>query len=105
MLRYQYLIGPGIAMAAVGVLSLVLRWMYSDATTKRRPAPPDGPVDYGLLVPVARVPERGSALGVQALLAEHGIRATLAPGPHGGVAVLVFAADQERARSLVPMTG
>lgn len=104
MLTNEYLMGPAIAMGAVGVLSLVLRWMYNDSPP-RRPASRPKPADYGLLVPVATIADRGAAASLQSLLAGHGIRATLAPAAVGGVQVLVFPVDEERARALLTPSG
>jgi hypothetical protein len=100
-------------MAAVGVLSLLLRWVYSDNATApaARPRAPQRPprtrvlADYGLLVPVATVAEQAAAASLQGLLAGHAIRATLAPAPTGGVLVLVFPTDLACARALLTPSG
>jgi hypothetical protein len=99
LVRSSYLIGPALAMAAVGVLALILRWIYRDAAPP--PTPRTGPTDFGLLVPVTTVPDSAAAAGLRGLLGQHGIRTTLAPGPAGGLIVLVFAADEPRARALL----
>lgn len=103
----QYLLAPAIAMAAIGVLSLVLRWMSSDPTGRRaaRRRPARFRADYGLLVPVATMADSGSAASLQQLLARHGIRATVAPAPGGGVLVLVFGTEESRARALLTPSG
>lgn len=102
---YHYLIGPLVALAAVGVLALVLRWIYSGD----RPTPPrrrpSGPADYGLLVSVTAVPDAAEAQRLRALFHGHGIRTTLAPGPDGGAQVLVFRSDEGRARALLTSSG
>ncbi|MEP6464631.1 MAG: hypothetical protein ABJC62_14760 [Frankiaceae bacterium] len=104
----EYLLGPAIAMGAIGVLSLVLRWIYSDGAGNRRRTsqrgPAAGPADYGLLVPVATITDRAAATSLQGLLRQHGIRATLTPSAEG-VAVLVFRADEGRARALLTPSG
>lgn len=105
----QYLMGPAIALAAVGVLSFVLRWIYADPPRRRRlvsRAVSDGAqADYGLLVPVATIADQSSAVALQQLLSGHGIRTTLAPAAGGGVAVLVFEADEGQARALLAPSG
>ncbi len=101
----HYLLAPAIAMGAVGVLSLVLRWVYSDTARRRRVVRP--PVrtadraDYGLLVPVANIADQAGAASLQRLLSGHGIRATVTPASGGGVTVLVFRRDEDRARALL----
>lgn len=104
MLSQEYLLGPAIAMCAVGVLSLILRWISSD-NASRRPPPRPGLADYGLLVPIVTVADRPAAATLRALLAMHAIRATLAPAPEGGVLVLVFARDEDRARAVLTPSG
>lgn len=100
----EYLVGPAIAMAAVGVLCLILRWIYSDGERKpaaRRPTAGRDSADFGLLVPVANIAERTAAESLRDLLAGHGVRATLASAVEGGTQVLVFRSDESRARSLL----
>lgn len=105
----EYLLGPAIAMAAVGALCLVLRWIYSDGgratQVRRRPGPGGRSADYGLLVPVATIAEGTAAASLQGLLQGHGIRATLAPAAEDGTHVLVFPADEGRARALLTPSG
>ncbi len=100
---YSYLLGPAIALAAVGVLALLLRWTYGSGT-------PSSPrllrsADYGLLATVATVPDRGEAERLRALLRSNGIRATLGSAADGGSLVLVFRRDERRARDLLAPSG
>ena len=98
---WRVLLGPLIALGTVGVLSLVLRWIYGTGTavaSLRRPG------DFGLLVPVATVGQR-EATALRDRLAAHHIRATTAAAPGGGVVVLVFADDELRARDLLTASG
>lgn len=91
----SYLWGPVMVLAVVGVLALVLRWIYGTA----RPVPPprdDG--DFGLLRELAIVRGQGEANALRAVLGDSGIRSTTVPPGLGAVVVMVFAADLDRAR-------
>lgn len=101
-LSYQYLVGPGTALAAVGVLALVLRWIYGSGRALPPPKPSRG--DFGLLVPVATGLDAAAAEALRERLAGHAIRATVSPA-EGGVMVLVFRADEPRARALLAASG
>ena len=99
-------LGPVVAVGALGVIVLLCRWVFSTDTRDRRAAVGRQPArsarrDYGLLVPVAlaRTPEDAALL--RDVLREAGVRATLAPDPDGRVALLVFRDDAARARDLV----
>lgn len=98
MSSYHYLEGPLIAVAALGVILLICRWVF----TPNRPAPrpPARPGDFGLLTAAAVVRTRDDAVMLQAVLREAGIRGTIADAA-GGFAVLVFPGDLTRARDLV----
>jgi hypothetical protein len=63
----------------------------------------DQPVaeDYGLLGVAAVVETADEAEQIRAVLADAGIRATVAEAPDGRVRVLVFEADVPRARRVV----
>jgi hypothetical protein len=93
-----YLEGPVIAAVALVVIVLLCRWVF----TPNRPAPPrlEGPVDYGLLVPIALVRTLDDALMLRSVLRSAGIRGTVTDTV-GGIAVLVFTDDAARARELV----
>lgn len=99
----SFLYGPVLAFLAVGVLALLLRWVYATPPAVRRvrrPGPGE-PRDYGLLTPVADVPRLEDGARLRALLAGHGIRATVGDDDRGGYRVLVFHADEAAARELV----
>lgn len=96
---YHFLIGPLVAVAALAVLLLICRWVFSTShrdqratVTKQAPRPGD----FGLLVPIATAPTPADAAMLRQVLAEAGIRATVS-----GAEVLVFRADAARARGLV----
>ena len=97
---YHFLMGPLVALAALGVLILICRWVFStssrDLRAVRRPQPPTASGDYGLLVPIATARTPADAAMLRQVLHDAGIRATV-----NGTQVLVFRADASRARGLV----
>ena len=108
---YSFLVGPLVAAAALGVIILICRWVFStthrDDRTARRLEKARARGDYGLLVPVAQVRTPDDAAMLRVVLQDAGIRCTIgeAGGAAGadpsGLAVLVFRADADRARDLV----
>ena len=99
MSSYHFLAGPAIALAALGVIVLICRWVFA---VPARPAAalPAAPGDFGLLEPVSVVRTLDDAHMLRDLLAGEGIRATVADDD-SGYAVLVFSRDARRARNLV----
>ncbi len=95
---YHYLEGPLIAIAALGLIILICRWVFS--TDRPAPTPAATPSDFGLLEPVAVVRTLDDAQMLRSVLTDAGIRGTVT-GSAGGFAVLVFSADAVRARDLV----
>jgi hypothetical protein len=95
---YSFAFGPLLALAAVGVLILLLRWAFSPghSLVQRRPAV-GTPTEYGLLVPVAEPPTFVEAEMLRRRLEDAGLRATLAPTTDGP-RVLVFPEDVKAAR-------
>lgn len=102
---YHFLLGPLVAVAALGLVVLMCRWVFStaprDERAARRAERAHTAGDYGLLVPVATAAVREDADMLRELLHEAGIRGTVAPAAAAGYAVLVFRADAGRARALV----
>ncbi len=103
---YSYLVGPLVAVAALGVLVRLCRWVFStsarDERTAARLRASRSRGDYGLLVPVATVRTSADAVLLREVLTQAGIRGTVADGEvEGERVVLVFRADAERARGLV----
>jgi len=102
---YHFLLGPLVAGGAMALIMLMCRWVFSTSTRDQRTAQARARAqaagDYGLLVPVAvvRTQEDGDLL--RDVLRDAGIRGTVAAAPSGGLAVLVFRADAQRASSLV----
>jgi hypothetical protein len=84
------------------LLVLFMRWAFSGpgSPEKRvRPRPPS-PED-GLLVPVATLTRRDSALALRAVLGDAGIRSTVRVPAANRAEVLVFPQDADRARALI----
>lgn len=101
---YSFLYGPLVAVAALGVIILLCRWVFStdsrDDRTARRLEKAASRGDYGLLVPVARARTTADAEMLRSVLREAGIRCTVAEADDG-LDVLVFRVDALRARDLV----
>jgi len=91
----HYAVGPAIALLAMGLLALFLRWSFSGPAHARRRGP-----SSELLTPVATVSRPETAEALRAALADAGIRSTSrSPAAHR-TDVLVFPEDAERARAL-----
>lgn len=103
--QYDTALGPLTALAAITVLVLLCRWVFSTTDRDRRSARRRAAVlsrgDYGLLVPVATVRTAEDAELLREVLAGQRIRATITTGDDGLRTVLVFRRDQEQARQLV----
>jgi len=105
---------PFIALALIGALAMVLRWTFRqepgepagifeppDPTAARLVDEEPLPEDYGLLGVAAVVETPDAAEQIRAVLADAGIRATVAEARDGRVRVLVFETDVPRARRVV----
>ena len=111
VLTSVYVIGPVLALCAVAVLGMTLRWIFADTSqrTSGRAAAAAGTGqrrrpeidDYGLLRAAVYVDDFDTGQSVRALLAAARVRATVATGTDGLVRVLVFPDEYERARRLV----
>lgn len=99
----SFLYGPVLAFLLLGVLALMMRWVFSTDHRVRRAVPPapGEPRDYGLLTSVATVASQEEAARLRGLLARHSIRATVGGTPDGRAEVLVFAGAAGRARNLL----
>ena len=89
----QFLVGPVVALLALGLLALFLRWAFAAGTP--RPVAREE-----LLTPVATLTRRESALALRAVLSDAGIRSTIRQPAAHRADVLVFPEDLERARVL-----
>ena len=100
------MLAPIVALVVVVGLGAVSRWVFAPNLKKRR--------DYGLLVPVAVVPEPAEAQRAKERLNAFGLRATVGPVHQKayvkdglatvtppGHAILVWPDDADRARELL----
>lgn len=94
----HYTVGPIVALVAVLLIIVFLRWTFSQRTRRDPFAPPPEPT--GLLQAAATLPDRSKALALRAVLSDAGIRSTIREQPGDGVQVLVFPDDSARARQL-----
>jgi hypothetical protein len=90
----HFLVGPAIALIAIGLIALFLRWAFASGSTPRSRTGDE------LLTPVATLTRRESALALRAVLSDAGIRSTLREPAAHRTDVLVFPEDLERARVL-----
>ncbi len=97
---YSYFFGPIVALAAIGVFVLILRWSSKrGASVVAAPPTPSTETDYGLLVVVSR-PESYIEGEIQRrTLEEAGVKATLAT-TLDGPRVMVWPADEHKARAV-----
>lgn len=103
---YHYLIGPLMAAAALGLILVLCRWVFSthhrDDRSTRKLAALQSRGDYGLLVPIATTRTQDDTVMLSSMLREAGIRCTTGLRADGlGTDMLVFRADAARARDLV----
>jgi hypothetical protein len=101
----HFAIGPVVAIVVVAVLAGLSKWIFGSGHRRTAAArtlvPPGVQIDTGLLRSVAELPDRRAAGPVRALLSDAGIRSTVGVRGDGRVQVLVFPADEDRARRLV----
>ena len=92
----QLLVPLAIIAGVLGLLALFMRWGFGSGEDRRRRPP----ADEGLLVAVATLSRRESALALRAVLSDAGIRSTVRFPAAYRAEVLVFREDAERARAL-----
>lgn len=92
-----------IALLMVGVLALIMRWVFRPSRPSRAVRPRDAAdaADLGLLTVIGTGLTRTDALRGRALLGDAGIRSSMSRRRDGTMDVLVFHGDAERARSLL----
>ncbi|MGI4894685.1 MAG: hypothetical protein ACRYF3_06205 [Janthinobacterium lividum] len=102
---YHYALGPTIALVAVAVLALLLRWTFSHGRSLVERRPSRGTTgEYGLLEVVSAPPTFVEAEVQRRTLLDAGIRATLAPTVEGP-RVMVFPAELGLARQILEGKG
>jgi hypothetical protein len=89
----HFLVGPGIALIAIALIGVFLRWAFAPGSAAPRSR-------EELLTPVATLTRRESALALRAVLSDAGIRSTIREPAAHRADVLVFPEDLERARVL-----
>jgi hypothetical protein len=96
-----FLLWPLGTLAAVAVMVMFLRWAYSPghSLVQRRPQP-GAPDEYGMLTTVASPATFIEGEKLRLMLADSGIRATLAPTT-AGPRLMVFPQDASIARALL----
>jgi hypothetical protein len=102
---WSYAFSPLVAIATVGLLTLLLRWAFGHGHSLiERPIRPGATGEYGVLVDVASPPTFVEAELLRRSLADAGVRATLAD-TRDGPRVLVFPADAATAREVLRTRG
>lgn len=99
---YSYAFGPVVALTAIGILVVILRWAFGSRKTSvvAAAARPGTEVDYGMLVPVASPSNFVDGEILRRRLEDAGIRANLAT-TLDGPRVLVWPTDEQRAREVI----
>lgn len=98
---YSYVVGPLLALSALGVLVLLLRWTFRrGSSVVAAPARPGSEEEYGLLVPVASPGTYIEGEVLRRTLEAAGLRANLAQ-TLDGPRVMVWPDDVERARAVL----
>lgn len=98
---FSFVTWPLVAIAAVGVLVLILRWAYSPGHSLVERRPHQGaPDEYGMLTTVAAPATFVEGEQLRLRLEASGIRATLAPTT-AGPRLMVFPDDAKTARAVL----
>ena len=94
---FSYAFGPLVAVVAIVLLVLILRWAFARGqSVVAPPGTPGDPLDYGLLVPVAHPGTAQEAADLAALLRRAGITVGVADTTEG-MRLMVWPADAVRA--------
>ncbi|WP_138759739.1 hypothetical protein [Modestobacter altitudinis] len=89
----HFLVGPAIALLAIALIGVFLRWAFASGSSAPRQR-------EELLTPVATLTRKESALALRAVLSDAGIRSTIREPAAHRADVLVFPEDLDRARAL-----
>jgi hypothetical protein len=92
-----------IALGAVLILMLVMRWVFRPSRPRRGSIPIDAAdsPELGLLTVIVSGVDRTEAMRRRAVLGEAGIRSSMSKRRDGRLDVLVFRADADTARILL----
>lgn len=101
---WHYLVGPLIAVVAIAVLALVLKWSSFTTPAPAATRAPAG-TGFGLLVPVATSPDRVDLDRLREAMVLRGLRSTVGVDGAGVPALLVFPADYPAARRILEQAG
>lgn len=98
---YSYVFGPLVAVVAIGVFIIILRWGSKRGSSLVAGRPQRGvETEYGLLVVVSRPPDYIRGEIERRRLEEAGVKATLVQTTDGP-RVMVWPADESRARGVL----
>lgn len=101
---WSFLFGPLVALAALVVIVVLLRWTFRRGRSLvARPGTAGPQHSYGSLVAVAEPPDQAAATAIGLQLAAGGLRCTPTHTTDGW-RVLVFPRDEQRARDLLKKT-
>jgi hypothetical protein len=92
-----------VALGAVLLLILVLRWVFRPSRPRAGSRPVDAAesADLGLLTVVVAAVDRTEAMRLRAVLGDAGVRSSMSKRRDGALDVLVFHGDAQRARILL----
>lgn len=101
---YSYVYGPAMALVAISILVIVLRWAFGrGSSVVERPPISGDPDQYGLLDAIASPGTYIEAEVLRQRLEAGGVRATVAM-TNDGPRVMVWPADRRRAETLLRRT-
>ncbi len=98
---YSFLVGPMIALLALGGLALVARWASQSGTSLIEEPPRQGSdEEYGLMIPIASPTNARASRDVAVRLTAAGVRCREVTTTEG-LRVMVWAEDVARARAVL----
>jgi hypothetical protein len=90
----------------IGVLVLLMRWVFAPSKRPHTGRPQSGPgADLGLLVPALASTDRSNALRVKNLLSARGVRCSVSRLDRDRYDVLVFGSDLARVSEILRTGG
>lgn len=99
---FSYAFGPVIALLAIGILIVILRWAFSSkrSSVVAAASKPGNEDEYGMLTPIASPANYIDGEMLRRRLEDAGIRANLA-STLDGPRVMVWPQDAQRARDVL----